>query len=128
MVDTIVAAGPAELHRWLRQRLDEPALGRIQLLAGPRQVGKTTLLLAFEHAIHFEWLLSPIGHALSQIDGGRETGVLDPGAEAGRIARGIWSAVRMRRGEKRIVQRDQLPRGGPPADGSTPASGASAAA
>lgn len=29
----------------LMQRLAEPAPGRIQLLAGPRQVGKTTLLL-----------------------------------------------------------------------------------
>ena len=29
----------------LRERLAEPAPGRIQLLAGPRQVGKTTLLL-----------------------------------------------------------------------------------
>ena len=29
----------------LRARLDEPAPGRLQLLAGPRQVGKTTLLL-----------------------------------------------------------------------------------
>ncbi len=30
----------------LRQRLAEPAPGRIQLVTGPRQVGKTTLLLA----------------------------------------------------------------------------------
>jgi predicted AAA+ superfamily ATPase len=30
----------------LRQRLAEPAPGRLQLLTGPRQVGKTTLLLA----------------------------------------------------------------------------------
>jgi len=29
----------------LARRLTEPAPGRIQLLAGPRQVGKTTLLL-----------------------------------------------------------------------------------
>lgn len=29
----------------LAKRLSEPAPGRIQLLAGPRQVGKTTLLL-----------------------------------------------------------------------------------
>jgi hypothetical protein len=42
----MVAADPAGVHRWLRQRLEEPAPGRIQLLAGPRQVGKTTLLLA----------------------------------------------------------------------------------
>jgi hypothetical protein len=32
-------------HRLLKQRLDEPPPGRIQLLTGPRQVGKTTLLL-----------------------------------------------------------------------------------
>jgi hypothetical protein len=32
--------------RLLGQRLREPAPGRIQLLSGPRQVGKTTLLLA----------------------------------------------------------------------------------
>lgn len=35
----------------LRARLAEPAPGRIQLLSGPRQVGKTTLLLALA-----EWL------------------------------------------------------------------------
>src|ERR1041384_6906255 len=35
----------AEAREVLNQRLDEPAPGRIQLLAGPRQVGKTTLLL-----------------------------------------------------------------------------------
>jgi uncharacterized protein len=32
-------------RRLLRERLREPAPGRIQLLTGPRQVGKTTLLL-----------------------------------------------------------------------------------
>jgi predicted AAA+ superfamily ATPase len=42
----------------LRQRLAERAPGRIQLLTGPRQVGKTTLLLEFaaeskEQAIYF---------------------------------------------------------------------------
>lgn len=35
----------AECRELLTQRLAEPAPGRIQLLAGPRQVGKTTLLL-----------------------------------------------------------------------------------
>lgn len=45
MVDNVVAAGPAQVHHRLRQRLDEPAPGRIQLVTGPRQVGKTTLLL-----------------------------------------------------------------------------------
>lgn len=44
-------AGPAAIRRRLRERLAEPAPGRIQLVAGPRQVGKTTLLLelAREH-------------------------------------------------------------------------------
>ncbi len=32
-------------RRLLLERLQEPAPGRIQLLTGPRQVGKTTLLL-----------------------------------------------------------------------------------
>lgn len=36
----------------LIERLQEPAPGRIQLVVGPRQVGKTTLLL--ELASHFE--------------------------------------------------------------------------
>jgi len=45
MVDNIFIAGPARVHHWLRQRLEEPAPGRIQLVTGPRQVGKTTLLL-----------------------------------------------------------------------------------
>ncbi len=35
----------AECREILTERLAEPAPGRIQLLAGPRQVGKTTLLL-----------------------------------------------------------------------------------
>lgn len=35
----------AECRRTLARRLEEPAPGRIQLLSGPRQVGKTTLLL-----------------------------------------------------------------------------------
>jgi hypothetical protein len=37
--------GFGECHELLARRLAEPAPGRIQLLAGPRQVGKTTLLL-----------------------------------------------------------------------------------
>ena len=35
----------AYCRRLLSERLREPAPGRIQLLTGPRQVGKTTLLL-----------------------------------------------------------------------------------
>ena len=37
--------GFAECRDLLRRRLREPAPGRVQLLTGPRQVGKTTLLL-----------------------------------------------------------------------------------
>src|SRR5882757_10740589 len=38
----------SECRELLTRRLREPAPGRIQLLAGPRQVGKTTLLLELE--------------------------------------------------------------------------------
>ncbi len=39
------APDPALIRAWLLTRLAEPAPGRIQLVTGPRQVGKTTLLL-----------------------------------------------------------------------------------
>lgn len=46
-----------ECLKVLSQRLNEPAPGRVQLLTGPRQVGKTTLLLEltrrFENAGHY---------------------------------------------------------------------------
>ncbi len=45
MVEPISRGGYAAVRGLLRQRLAEPPPGRIQLLAGPRQVGKTTLLL-----------------------------------------------------------------------------------
>lgn len=45
MSDTRVDVDPAGVRDLLRRRLAEPAPGRIQLLTGPRQVGKTTLLL-----------------------------------------------------------------------------------
>ena len=51
MVDNLSATDPDEIRAWLRQRLDEPAPGRIQVVTGPRQVGKTTLLL--ELAAHY---------------------------------------------------------------------------
>ena len=40
-----LTAGYGGTRDSLRQRLGEPAPGRVQLLTGPRQVGKTTLLL-----------------------------------------------------------------------------------
>lgn len=44
MADAIVVADPDRVRALVRQRLGEPAPGRIQLITGPRQVGKTTLL------------------------------------------------------------------------------------
>jgi predicted AAA+ superfamily ATPase len=38
----------ADCRRILDRRLEEPAPGRVQLLTGPRQVGKTTLLLELQ--------------------------------------------------------------------------------
>ena len=45
MFGTAFCQSYVECREVLSQRLAEPAPGRIQLLAGPRQVGKTTLLL-----------------------------------------------------------------------------------
>src|SRR5262245_30251676 len=45
MVERRYGTHPDDIRAWLIERLDEPAPGRIQLLTGPRQVGKTTLLL-----------------------------------------------------------------------------------
>jgi predicted AAA+ superfamily ATPase len=45
MSDNQYRLGFGECRALLSRRLAEPAPGRIQLLAGPRQVGKTTLLL-----------------------------------------------------------------------------------
>lgn len=42
---------PLACRALLARRLAEPAPGRIQLLAGPRQVGKTTLLLGLAEAL-----------------------------------------------------------------------------
>ena len=51
MTDSVTATDPGEIRAWLMQRLNEPAPSRIQLVTGPRQVGKTTLLL--ELAAHY---------------------------------------------------------------------------
>jgi predicted AAA+ superfamily ATPase len=45
VVDNLFRLTVDEARTLLRKRLAEPAPGRIQLVAGPRQVGKTTLLL-----------------------------------------------------------------------------------
>jgi predicted AAA+ superfamily ATPase len=45
-----------DCRRILRERLEEPAPGRIQLLTGPRQVGKTTLLLELSQGLGKEAL------------------------------------------------------------------------
>ena len=45
MIDNVYQLDYVECRKVLSQRLNEPAPGRIQLLTGPRQVGKTTLLL-----------------------------------------------------------------------------------
>jgi len=45
MVESICVPGFRQVRDTLKDRLGEPAPGRIQVLTGPRQVGKTTLLL-----------------------------------------------------------------------------------
>ena len=45
MTETLLTAGYYATGDELRRRLAEPAPSRLQLLTGPRQVGKTTLLL-----------------------------------------------------------------------------------
>lgn len=58
MLDSSYRCSYAEARDVLRTRLEESAPGRIQLLTGPRQVGKTTLLLEIaegfgDRAIYF---------------------------------------------------------------------------
>ena len=48
-----------DCHAILSERLKEPAPGRIQLLSGPRQVGKTTLLLELRQAIGAAAIYAP---------------------------------------------------------------------
>src|SRR3990167_7757958 len=45
MIESAFRLAYGECRRILEERLAEPPPGRIQLLTGPRQVGKTTLLL-----------------------------------------------------------------------------------
>jgi uncharacterized protein len=50
MAETGFRLGVRDARELLRRRLEEPAPGKIQLLAGPRQVGKTTILLELADA------------------------------------------------------------------------------
>jgi hypothetical protein len=45
MIDSLIPRGYVECRQVLTRRLAEPPPTRLQILAGPRQVGKTTLLL-----------------------------------------------------------------------------------
>src|SRR4030095_11027104 len=71
----------AECRDVLRRRLAEPAPGRIQIVTGPRQVGKTTLLLELAAAAR--------GRAVSAPLDGREASV------PGHFAR-LWTAAAQR--------------------------------
>src|SRR4051812_14297319 len=51
MAESFFATSPSNCRELLRARLDEPAPGRIQLLTGPRQIGKTTLLLSLSEEL-----------------------------------------------------------------------------
>lgn len=46
MIDKLFPYTYSALFEELNRRIAEPALGFVQLLTGPRQVGKTTLLLS----------------------------------------------------------------------------------
>ncbi len=56
-----------ECRELLAQRLAEPAPGRIQLLAGPRQVGKTTLLLEIAENLDKQALYAVAGSPLPDV-------------------------------------------------------------
>src|SRR5438132_8470901 len=51
MVDKFIALSPGACQSTLLQRLAEPAPAHIQLVTGPRQVGKTTVLLHVARAL-----------------------------------------------------------------------------
>jgi hypothetical protein len=51
MTESSSPGGVGACRALLRRRLAEPAPGRIQLLSGPRQVGKTTLLLGLARTL-----------------------------------------------------------------------------
>src|SRR5712691_573736 len=51
MTEYALRLGYGECARRLSARMGEPAPGRIQVLTGPRQVGKTTLLLDLDRQL-----------------------------------------------------------------------------
>lgn len=59
-------------QRLLEKRLAEPAPGRIQFLVGPRQVGKTTLLLALAKSWGDRGLYAAADASASQLPGWRD--------------------------------------------------------
>lgn len=60
MIESAFPGGVGACRALLRRRLAEPAPGRIQLLSGPRQVGKTTLLLALARGLGRRALYAPL--------------------------------------------------------------------
>jgi len=85
-------AGYFATRQTLYKRLDEPAPGRIQMLTGPRQVGKTTILLEIardygEHALYLaadapeaslpRWWLTQWERALQMARAGKSILIVD---------------------------------------------------
>lgn len=72
MIINAGAGSVAAARRLLEQRLAEPAPGRLQFLVGPRQVGKTTLLLALAKAWGAQGLYAAADAPASQLPGWRD--------------------------------------------------------
>ena len=64
-----------------------------------------------KNGIDLQWLLAPVGHVLTLIDGERKAGVLDPKAEPVRLTSLIRGAGRVCGRQEGIVQHDNLRRG-----------------
>jgi hypothetical protein len=97
------ALGYAACRDLLARRLREPAPGRIQLLTGPRQVGKTTLLLDLAR----QW---------------GDAAVYAAGDDPNSALPGFWDRARVRRGPESAFLSFEPPTGGRVrADRSSPA-------
>ncbi|MEW6277965.1 MAG: AAA family ATPase [Candidatus Eremiobacterota bacterium] len=107
-----------EARRELERRLSEPAPGRIQLLTGPRQVGKTTLLLGLAEALGEAALYSSADEPESSLPGywerlwaeverrGRCCVLLDEAPHLSRwdrLLKGEWDRVRRRKSPVHLV-------------------------